>query len=99
MESTYSIYRQLPGNTLAWVERVNGLQQAEESVGRWAQGFPGNYIIFDVRERTVVWAGNALQQFAIPGLEAIIAGKKAADELLRSEEHLPNLGPFQATPS
>jgi hypothetical protein len=72
MISTYNIYRQLAGNTLAWVERVNGLQQAEESVGRWARGFPGNYIIFNVRERTVVWAGNAIQQFSIPGLEEII---------------------------
>ena len=78
MKSTYSIYRQLAGNTLAWVERVNGLRQAEESVGRWAQGIPGNYIIFDVRERIVVWAGNALQQFAIPGLEAIIGGNEGS---------------------
>ena len=58
MSSTYNIYRQLAGNTLAWVERVNGLPQARECVGRWGQGFPGNYIIFDVRERTVVWVGN-----------------------------------------
>jgi hypothetical protein len=70
--STYNIYRQLAGNTLAWVERVNGLQQARDSVVRWMQGFPGNYIIFDVREKTVVWAGNTLQEFAIPGLEGII---------------------------
>ena len=74
MIPTYNIYRQLAGNTLAWVDRVNGLRQAQESVGRWTQGFPGNYIILDVRERTVVWAGNALQQFSIPGLEAIIRG-------------------------
>ena len=73
MNSTYSIYRQLEGNTLAWVERVNGLQQAHESVVRWGRGYPGNYIIFDVGERTVVWAGNALQEFSIPGLEAIIS--------------------------
>ena len=78
MKPTYNIYRQLAGNTLAWVERVNGLQQAEESVGRWAHGFPGNYIIFDVRERKVVWAGNALQQFAIPGLKAIIGGNEGS---------------------
>jgi hypothetical protein len=76
MNSTYSIYRQLEGNTLAWVERVNGLKQAQGSLARWVEAFPGNYIIFDVSERTVVWAGNALQQFYIPGLEAIICGNE-----------------------
>ena len=74
MNSTYSIYRQLEGTTLVWVERVSGLQQAQESVVRWGRNYPGNYIIFDVGERTVVWAGNALQQFSIPGLAAIIDG-------------------------
>jgi hypothetical protein len=74
MTSTYNIYRQLGGNALAWVERVDGLPQAGERVIRLEEAFPANYIIFDVRERTIVWAGNASQEFAIPGLEAIISG-------------------------
>ena len=48
----------LAGNLLAWVDRVNGLDQAEECVVRLGEASPGDYIIFDVRERTVVWVGN-----------------------------------------
>lgn len=59
MNPTYNIYRQLAGDALTWVDRVSGLQQAEEHVVRLGETSPGNYIIFDVRERTVVWAGNA----------------------------------------
>jgi hypothetical protein len=59
MNPTYNIYRQQAGDALTWVDRVNGLQQAEEHVVRLGETSPGNYIIFDVGERTVVWAGNA----------------------------------------
>jgi hypothetical protein len=62
MNSRYNIYRRLAGDALAWVERVNGLPQAEERLVCLGETSPGNYIIFDVRERTVVWAGNAQQQ-------------------------------------
>jgi hypothetical protein len=58
MDSTYNIYMRLAGNLLAWVDRVNGLEQAEECVVRLGEASPGDYIIFDVRERTVVWVGN-----------------------------------------
>jgi hypothetical protein len=51
---------------------------AHESVVRWGRVYPGNYIIFDVGERIVVWAGNALQEFYIPGLEAIISGNEGS---------------------
>ena len=59
MNPTYNIYRQLNGNAVAWVDRVNGLDEAEKRVVRLEQASPGNYIIFDVRERTVVRVGNA----------------------------------------
>jgi len=59
MNSTYNIYRLLAGNALTWVDRINGLQEAEERVLRLGEATPGNYIIFDVRERTVVRAVSA----------------------------------------
>jgi hypothetical protein len=36
------------------VDRVNGLLEAEERVSRLVESEPGNYLIFDCRERTVV---------------------------------------------
>ena len=32
MNATYNIYRQTIGNSVAWVDRVQGLRQAEERV-------------------------------------------------------------------
>jgi hypothetical protein len=65
MNPKYNIYRQLAGDALTWVDRADGLQQAKEHVVRLGGVAPGNYIIFDVRERTVVWAGNTQQQFGL----------------------------------
>jgi len=62
MNPRYNIYRQLNGNAVAWVDRVNGLDEAEERVVRLEQASPGNHIIFDVRERTVVRVRNAWPQ-------------------------------------
>jgi hypothetical protein len=62
MNPTYNIYRQQEGNALTWVDRVNGLQQAQEHVVRLGETSPGDYLIFDVKERTVVWVGNTRQQ-------------------------------------
>jgi hypothetical protein len=59
MKSTYNIYKQLTGKALAWVDRVDGLSQAQERISRMKEANPGRYIIFDVRERTVVWSANA----------------------------------------
>jgi len=54
MNYPYNIYRQLAGNAVAWVDRVNGLREAEERVTSLVESAPGNYLIFDCRERTVV---------------------------------------------
>jgi hypothetical protein len=54
MNCPYNIYRQLAGNAVAWVDRVNGLPEAEDRVRDLVQSNPGNYLIFDCRERTVV---------------------------------------------
>jgi hypothetical protein len=58
MNSTYNIYRHQGGNTLAWADRVEGLRQAQQRVIRLNEASAGTYIIFDVRERTVVPAEN-----------------------------------------
>ena len=75
MNPTYNIYRQQSGDALTWVGRVNGLQQAEEHVVRLGETSPGNYIIFDVKERAVVWSGNTQRQ---GGLRREFAEEKTA---------------------
>ena len=60
MNATYNIYRQTNGNSVAWVDRVQGLRQAEERVLHLSQPCPGSYIIYDVRERTVIMPGAAI---------------------------------------
>ena len=60
MNCTYNIYRQLDEgkSPVVWVDRVNGLEQATERVNDLRVTLPGNYLVYDVRERTVVrvWA-------------------------------------------
>jgi hypothetical protein len=58
MNWTYNIYRQLTGNKIVWVDRVVGLDKANDRVRGLRATLPGSYLIYDVRERTVVgvWA-------------------------------------------
>jgi hypothetical protein len=57
MNKTFNIYRQLSGERrVVWVDRVSGLDQATERAHGLRATVPGNYLIFDVRERTVVQA-------------------------------------------
>jgi hypothetical protein len=54
MNPTYNIYRRLSGNALAWVERFNQLEDATKHVVELRATLPGNYVIYDVRLRTLV---------------------------------------------
>ena len=56
MNCTYNIYRQVDEgkSAVVWVDRVNGLDQATELVKGLRITAPGNYLVYDVRERTVV---------------------------------------------
>ena len=54
MNSTFNIYKQLSGEHIVWVDRVSGLDQATERAHGLRAASPGNYLIYDVRERTVV---------------------------------------------
>jgi hypothetical protein len=54
MNCTYNIYRQLAGQNIVWVDKVNDLDQATERVRGLRANIPGDYLIYDVRERTVV---------------------------------------------
>ena len=56
MNSTYNIYRQLSDARIVWVDRMNGLDQATERARGLRAAVPGDYLIYDVRERTVVQA-------------------------------------------
>ena len=56
MNGTYNIYRQHSGQRVVWVDRVNGIDQATERARVLRAALPGNYLIYDVRERTVVQA-------------------------------------------
>jgi hypothetical protein len=80
MNSSYNIYRQLAGDTLVWVDRVNGLQQAQDCVVGLGETSPGNYVIFDVRERTVVWvwAGKPNSKHSFWALNQYLARMKAS---------------------
>ena len=60
MNCTYNIYRQLAGQNIVWVDRVNDLDQATERIRGLRANIPGHYLIYDVRERAVVrvWPAN-----------------------------------------
>lgn len=54
MNCFYNIYRQLPDNQLVWVEGLNALDLATDRARKLCAALPGNYLVFDVRQRTVV---------------------------------------------
>jgi hypothetical protein len=51
---TYNIYKRLTGDNLAWVERFHELEEATKHVADLQSTSPGNYLIYDVRLRTIV---------------------------------------------
>lgn len=53
-EVFYDIYRQLEERRLRWIARVQGLDQARERIGTLELAEPGDYLIYDFRQRTVV---------------------------------------------
>jgi hypothetical protein len=54
MNSAYNIYRQLTGNEIVWVDKVEDLDLATERVQGLRATNPGNYLLYDVRKRVVV---------------------------------------------
>ena len=53
-EVFYDIYRQLEERRLRWIARVQGLDQAQERIGTLELTEPGDYLIYDFRQRVVV---------------------------------------------
>jgi hypothetical protein len=53
-EVFYDIYRQMEERKLRWIVRVQGLDQARERIGALELAEPGDYLIYDFRQRTVV---------------------------------------------
>ena len=49
MNPTYNIYRRLSGNTLAWVQRFNQLEDATKYVVDLRETSPGHYLIYNVK--------------------------------------------------
>jgi hypothetical protein len=54
MNATYSIYRRVAGNSFAWVEKFDDLEEATKHVVALQATTPGKYIIYNVRLRTMV---------------------------------------------
>ena len=54
MEVSYDIYRLMEERKLRWIARVEGLDQARERIDRLELSDPGDYLIYDFRQRTVV---------------------------------------------
>ena len=53
-EGFYDIYRQMEQRRLRWIARVQGLDQARERIGALELAEPGDYLIYDFRQQTVV---------------------------------------------
>ena len=53
-EFFYDIYRQMEERRLRWIVRVQGLDQARERIDALELAEPGDYLIYDFRQRTVV---------------------------------------------
>lgn len=53
-EVFYDIYRQMEERKLRWIVRVQGLDQARERIGALELAEPGDYLIYDFCQRTVV---------------------------------------------
>jgi len=60
-EVFYDIYRQMEERRLRWIARVQGLDQARERIGILELADPGDYLIYDFRQRTVVQQSVAQQ--------------------------------------
>jgi hypothetical protein len=60
-EVFYDIYRQLDERRLRWIARVQGLDQARERIGILELAEPGDYLIYDFRQRTVVQQSDVRQ--------------------------------------
>ncbi len=60
-EFFYDIYRQMEERRLRWIVRVQGLDQARERIDALELAEPGDYLIYDFRQRTVVQQSMAEQ--------------------------------------
>lgn len=58
MRSTLDIFRRLPDGQPEWVEAVEGLEQAKETLIRLTSNSPAEYFIYSVADRAVVVNSN-----------------------------------------
>jgi hypothetical protein len=54
IDSAYDIYKQRAENQLTWMDRVNGIEEARLRAASIGDTSPGNYLIYDFRERAVL---------------------------------------------